>query len=113
MAPREGFEPPRPRDSGFRIHRNTGLCDLGNGPSTIELDISLFSLRQHMMVTVKHDDGEHVLEFPKAVLISEVLLELGIHASTVLAVHEDTIVPHNSRIDGDIELELITVSSGG
>lgn len=66
-----------------------------------------------MMVTVKHDDGKHVLEFPKPVLISEVLLELGIHASTVLAVHEDTIVPHNSRIDGDIELELITVSSGG
>ena len=54
-----------------------------------------------------------MLEFPKPVLISEVLLELGIHASTVLAVHEDTIVPHNSRIDGDIELELITVSSGG
>ena len=28
-APREGFEPPRRGDSGFRIHRNTGLCDLG------------------------------------------------------------------------------------
>ena len=103
----------RQRQMCIRDSRNTGLCDLGNGPSTIELDISLFSLRQHMMVTVKHDNGEHVLEFPKPVLISEVLLELGIHASTVLAVHEDTIVPHNSRIDGDIELELITVSSGG
>ena len=29
MAPRGRFELPCPGDSGFRIHRNTGLCDLG------------------------------------------------------------------------------------
>ena len=29
MAPRERFELPRHEDSGFRIHRDTGLCDLG------------------------------------------------------------------------------------
>ena len=113
MAPREGFEPPRPRDSGFRIHRNTGLCDLGNAQATVELEIRLFSLGSAMRVTVKHDSQEHVLQFPQPVLISEVLQKLGIHASTVLAVHDDTIVPHNSKIDGDIEIELITVSSGG
>ena len=39
MAPREGFEPPRPMDSGFRIHRNTGLCDLGSVPATSESEI--------------------------------------------------------------------------
>ncbi len=41
MAPREGFEPPRPMDSGFRIHRNTGLCDLGSEQATCESEISL------------------------------------------------------------------------
>ncbi len=45
--------------------------------------------------------------------ISEVLERLGIPASTVLAVHGDTIVPHTSRIESDLRLELIVVSSGG
>ena len=45
--------------------------------------------------------------------ISEVLARLGIPASTVLAVHGDTIVPHTSRIESDLRLELIVVSSGG
>ena len=44
MAPRERFELPRHEDSGFRIHRDTGLCDLGCGPSTLAFDISLTSL---------------------------------------------------------------------
>ena len=45
--------------------------------------------------------------------ISEVLERLGIPAYTVLAVHGDTIVPHTSRIESDLRLELIVVSSGG
>ena len=44
LAPRERFELPRHEDSGFRIHRDTGLCDLGCGPSTLAFDISLTSL---------------------------------------------------------------------
>ena len=59
-------------------------------------------------------DGEVlsvVLEGP--LTISEVLERLGIPASTVLAVHGDTIVPHTSRIESDLRLELIVVSSGG
>jgi|MDSW01.1.fsa_nt_gb hypothetical protein len=44
MAPRERFELSRREDSGFRIHRNTGLCDLGCSPSTVTFAISLTSL---------------------------------------------------------------------
>ena len=44
LAPRGRFELPRPRDSGFRIHRNTGLCDLGYSTSRLMLEISLTSL---------------------------------------------------------------------
>ena len=42
VAPREGFEPPRPMDSGFQIHRNTGLCDLGNMPASYPLEMNLY-----------------------------------------------------------------------
>ena len=53
------------------------------------------------------------LESDMPISISEVLERLSIPASTVLAVHEDTIVPHASIIESDINLELIVVSSGG
>jgi len=62
---------------------------------------------------VEHD-GEVLSVVSKGPLtISEVLERLGIPASTVLAVHDDTIVPHTSRIESDLRLELIVVSSGG
>jgi len=66
-----------------------------------------------MEVEVEHD-GEVLSVVSKGSLtISEVLERLGIPASTVLAVHDDTIVPHTSRIESDLRLELIVVSSGG
>nr|AIF07240.1 hypothetical protein [uncultured marine group II/III euryarchaeote KM3_200_B10] len=66
-----------------------------------------------MEVEVEHD-GEVLSVVSKGPLtISEVLERLGIPASTVLAVHGDTIVPHTSRIESDLRLELIVVSSGG
>ena len=49
MAPRERFELPRHEDSGFRIHRDTGLCDLGCRPSTFTFDISLTSLKRRSL----------------------------------------------------------------
>ena len=113
MAPREGFEPPRPMDSGFRIHRNTGLCDLGSAQPSCESDISLFRCSPTMRVTVSHQNQDHVVEIQAPATILDVLNELGIHASTVLAVYDETIVPHNSIIEGDLALELIIVSSGG
>ena len=59
-------------------------------------------------------DGEVLSVVSKGPLtISEDLERLGIPASTVLAVHGDTIVPHTSRIESDLRLELIVVSSGG
>ena len=66
-----------------------------------------------MEVEVEHD-GEVLSVVSKGSLtISEVLERLGIPASTVLAVHDDTIVPHTSRIESALRLELIVVSSGG
>ncbi len=46
MAPREGFEPSSPMDNGFRIHRNTGLCDLGYIWPNLGLEIRLTSVSE-------------------------------------------------------------------
>ena len=62
---------------------------------------------------MEHDGEDHAVESEGPLTISEVLERLGIPASTVLAVHGDTIVPHTSRIESDLRLELIVVSSGG
>jgi sulfur carrier protein ThiS len=66
-----------------------------------------------VIIQVEHDDDSLTLESDMPISISEVLERLSIPASTVLAVHEDTIVPHTSIIESDINLELIVVSSGG
>jgi len=62
---------------------------------------------------VEHDGEVLSVESEGPLTISEVLERLGIPSSTVLAVHDDTIVPHTSRIESDLRLELIVVSSGG
>ena len=84
VAPREGFEPPSPRDSGFRIHRNTGLCDLGSKPATCDLVISLTSLLGLMRITVNYEDGGPSIVESDEPRIAEVLERLDIAPSTVL-----------------------------
>ena len=113
MAPREGFEPPRPMDSGFRIHRNTGLCDLGSEMATCESDIRLTRSQGVMRVSVEHDGKRLHVDSDVPISINKVLERLGIHPSTVLAVHGETIVPHTSVVSDDLEVTLIVVSSGG
>ena len=66
-----------------------------------------------MRIEVNHDGKVLPIESEGPITISEILEKLGIPSSTVLAVHDETIVPHTSRIESDISLELIVVSSGG
>ena len=66
-----------------------------------------------MDVSVTHEGTSTVYQFSEPILISAVLQKMGIPPSTVLTVVEEKIVPHTSTITGDIEIELIIVSSGG
>jgi sulfur carrier protein ThiS len=66
-----------------------------------------------MRVTVEHEGEELHFESDAPVTINEILGDLGIAPSTVLAVHEGAIVPHTSKIKSDLSLELVVVSSGG
>ena len=113
VAPREGFEPPRPMDSGFRIHRNTGLCDLGSETATCESDIRLTRPQTTMLIRVEHLGEASQVESSDPISVSEILEKLGVAPSTVLAVHGETIIPHTSIINADTKLELVVVSSGG
>ena len=69
--------------------------------------------RRVVRIEVNHDGEALSVESEGPITISELLEKLGIPSSTVLAVHGDTIVPHTSRIESNVSLELIVVSSGG
>ena len=66
-----------------------------------------------MEVGVTHEGERSVMTFDESVTIAAVLEKMEIPPSTVLTIVEEQIVPHTSTISGDIEIELIIVSSGG
>tara|TARA_B100001013_G_scaffold338977_1_gene260474 strand:- start:212 stop:412 length:201 start_codon:yes stop_codon:yes gene_type:complete len=66
-----------------------------------------------MQVGVTHEGEEHSVEVDDGATIRKVLELLDIPPSTVLAIHDGIIVPHDSRITSDISIELVVVSSGG
>jgi len=72
-------------------------------------------LATHMpvLITIIHEGETEEHRCEEGLLISELLEKMEIHPSTVLAVHEGVIVPHDSQLNGDLTLELIIVSSGG
>tara|TARA_B100000131_G_C17793084_1_gene482188 strand:- start:398 stop:598 length:201 start_codon:yes stop_codon:yes gene_type:complete len=66
-----------------------------------------------MEVVVIHEGERNSFSFDAPLTIAEVLSNMGIPQSTVLTVVNENIVPHTSTITGDLEIELIIVSSGG
>ena len=66
-----------------------------------------------MRVTIVHGEEKILHDCEEGHTIREILENIEIHPSTVLAVHDGVIVPHDSQLTGDITIELITVSSGG
>jgi sulfur carrier protein ThiS len=66
-----------------------------------------------MDVGVTHEGERTMMSFDKPISIAAVLEKMEIPPSTVLTIVGEQIVPHTSTINGDIEIELIIVSSGG
>ena len=66
-----------------------------------------------MEVGVTHEGERTTMSFDESVTIASVLEKMEIPPSTVLTIVGEQIVPHTSTITGDIEIELIIVSSGG
>ncbi|MGB1380174.1 MAG: hypothetical protein ACPHGU_01560, partial [Candidatus Thalassarchaeaceae archaeon] len=65
-----------------------------------------------MRVEVIYENDNLIFESESPTTISSILTELDIPSSTVLAVFNDTIVPHSSIINEDLKIELVVVSSG-
>ena len=68
--------------------------------------------RSNMRVEIVYENKSLIFESEVPSTISTILNELDIPSSTVLAVYEDSIIPHSSTISEDIKIELIVVSSG-
>ena len=66
-----------------------------------------------MEVGVTHEGERTTMSFDESVTIASVLEKMEIPPSTVLTIVGEQIVPHTSTITGDIEIDLIIVSSGG
>ena len=66
-----------------------------------------------MEVGITHEGERTIQQYDSPVIIAKVLEKMEIPPSTVLTVVEGQIVPHTSTITGNIEIELIIVSSGG
>ena len=71
------------------------------------------AIAESMEVGVTHEGERTALTCDEPVTIASVLERMEIPPSTVLTIVGEQIVPHTSTITGDIEIELIIVSSGG
>ena len=81
--------------------------------STNEAIISMMETRLTVRICFTQGDEKLILESEIPIMISDALSKLSIMHTTVLICSGDTIIPHNTMITGDIELQMITVSSGG
>ncbi len=77
------------------------------------LVISVTRFEVFMRVEVIYENDNLIFESESPTTISSILTELDIPSSTVLAVFNDTLVPHSSIINEDLKIELVVVSSGG
>ena len=82
-------------------------------PSRRHQPLEADALAGAMEVGVTHEGERIIHTFDEPMTISSVLERMEIPPSTVLTIVGDQIVPHTSTITGDIEIELIIVSSGG
>ncbi|MDP6639681.1 MAG: hypothetical protein QGH90_06050 [Candidatus Poseidoniaceae archaeon] len=66
-----------------------------------------------MRVSFLAPTGTIVVDCNPGVSIHDAIKLTEIHPSTVLAVHAGAVIPQNTKITEDVEIELIIVSSGG
>ncbi|HIA40091.1 MAG TPA: hypothetical protein EYN46_02260 [Candidatus Poseidoniales archaeon] len=66
-----------------------------------------------MRVKFSSPDGVVEVECESGTTVHGAIKLTPIHPSTVLAVHDGAVIPQNTIIHEDVEIELIIVSSGG
>ena len=66
-----------------------------------------------MKVALKGHGHDHVIDLEAGSTIKQALEIIGIHPSTVIVSHEDTVLPHTTVLNADVSLDLTIVNSGG
>ena len=66
-----------------------------------------------MKVALKGHGHDHVIEMIPGSTIKQALDMIGIHPSTVIVSHDNIVLPHTTKLNADVNLELTIVSSGG
>ena len=66
-----------------------------------------------MKVALKGHGHDHSIDLEPGSTIKDALDAVGIHPSTVIVSHEDTVLPHSTILNADVSLDLTIVSSGG
>ncbi len=66
-----------------------------------------------MKITLKGHGHDHTIELAEGSTVKEALQKVGIHPSTVIVSHEDVVLPHLTKINSDVNLDITIVSSGG
>ncbi len=66
-----------------------------------------------MKVALKGHGHDHSIDLEPGSTIKDALDSVGIHPSTVIVSHEDTVLPHSTILNADVSLDLTIVSSGG
>ena len=66
-----------------------------------------------MKIALKGHGHDHVIDLEVGSTVKEALQKIGIHPSSVIVSHEDTVLPHTTVLNADVALDLTIVSSGG
>ncbi|MDP6869260.1 MAG: hypothetical protein QGI21_00600 [Candidatus Poseidoniaceae archaeon] len=66
-----------------------------------------------MKIALKGYGHDHVVDLETGSTVSDALKKIGIHPSTVIVSCDDVVLPHTTKINSDVSLDLTIVSSGG
>ena len=108
-----GIRTPESDDSGFRIHRTTGLCDLGLRRALCATVISMMQHHSAVLVQLIGDEGPHEVSIDHGATVRDVLRAVELLPSLYIVSHDEQVLPMTTALTGDITLEVTRIASGG
>ena len=108
-----GIRTPESDDSGFRIHRTTGLCDLGLSRALCATVISMMQHLRAVLVRLNGDEGHHEVTLDEGATVRDVLRAANLLPSLYIVSHEAQVLPMSTALSDDVTLEVTRIASGG
>ena len=108
-----GIRTPESDDSGFRIHRTTGLCDLGLSRALCATVISMMQHLRAVLVRLSGDEGHHEVTLNQGATVRDVLRAANLLPSLYIISHEAQVLPMSTVLSDDVTLEVTRIASGG